>query len=115
MPEEFELLGLFETEPITLDASEVPFFYNKSTYKYINSETEEFTFSLLPSFDEIDFKVSKYNTEIANLKLYHIKSFDILSDTKIEKRIMLTSENYLIKIQLKPRFSIELTENMNDD
>ncbi|RDC63639.1 hypothetical protein [Adhaeribacter pallidiroseus] len=110
-PEEYELMAVFESEPIMLDP-DVPFYYNKSTYKYTNSEKEEFTFSILPSYSEISINVTIANFEIANLSLQNIRNFKILSDNKLEKRIMLSGENYLLKIQLKPKFSIQFKEEI---
>lgn len=104
-------MSVFEAEPIMLD-SDVPFYYNKSTYKYINSEKEEFTFSMSPSYHEIYIKVEKDNLEIANLSLQNINTFNILSDNKLEKRIMLSGQSYLLKIQLKPKFSLQFKEEI---
>jgi len=106
-------MAVFESEPHLLDsASNVPFYYNKSTYKYSNPEKEEITFSMTPSYDEISIKVSKEKFEIANMNLQHISSLSVLSDNKAEKRIMLTGRNYVLKVQLKPRFSIQFTEEL---
>ncbi len=69
--------------------------------------------SMAPSYHEVALKVAKGNAEIAHLRLYNMTSFDILNDSKMEKRIMLTGKNFLIKIQLKPKFSLELTEKID--
>ena len=112
-PEEYELMAVFESEPYMLDsASDVPFYYNKSIYKYSNPESELITFSMTPSYDEVSIKVSKEKFEIANLNLQRISSLSVLSDNKAEKRIMLTGRRYVLKVQLKPRFSIEFTEEL---
>ncbi|WP_299819940.1 hypothetical protein [uncultured Pontibacter sp.] len=112
-PEEYELMAIFESEPDMLDSTtDVPFYYNKSTYKYSNPEKEVITFSMTPSYDEVSIKVSKENFEIANMNLQHISSLSVLSDNKEEKRIMLTGRNYVLKVQLKPRFNIQFAEEL---
>jgi len=114
-PEEHELMAVFESEPHMLDcAADVPFYYNKLTYKYSNPENEVITFSMTPSYDEVSIKVSKENFEIANLKLQHISCLNVLSDNKAEKRIMVTGRTYVLKVQFKPRFSIEFTEDTEE-
>ncbi|MFT2011511.1 hypothetical protein ACMA1I_22765 [Pontibacter sp. 13R65] len=114
-PEEYELMAVFESEPHMLDSStDVPFYYNKSIYKYSNPENEVITFSMTPSYNEVSIKVSKENFEIANMNLQHISSLNVLSDNKEEKRIMLSSRKYVLKVQLKPRFSIEFTEDIEE-
>lgn len=112
-PEEYELMAVFESEPDMLDSvADVPFYYNQSTYKYSNPENEVITFTMTPSYNEVSFKVLKENFEIAIMNLQNISSFNVLSDNKAEKRIMLTGRNYKLKVQLKPRFKIEFTEDI---
>jgi len=112
-PEEFELMAVFETEPVLLDR-DVLFHYNKSTYKYINREREEIIFSITPYYNEVKINVSKENFEIASLSFQNIISFSILSDNRVEKRIMLTGENYALKVQLKPKYSIQFTQGIEN-
>ena len=42
--------------------------------------------------------------------LNNVSTLTILSDRKDEKRIMITSENHLIKITIKPEFQFEFIE-----
>lgn len=110
-PEEFELLSIFECEPIRAD-KDVPFFYNSSLFRYRNEDDETYEFRMLPSYNEVFLKVAKRDYDIALLKLQNIEALSILSDNKVEKRIMLTTTRAVIKIQMKPSFRIEYTDEV---
>lgn len=109
-PDEVDLMSFFECEPISLDAENVPFFYNESTYKYVNENNQSFTMKICPSYDELTIVVKNGNKALANIKLNSISDFSILSDKKEEKRFMITSEKFISKITLKPEFQFEFIE-----
>lgn len=109
-PETVDLISLFECEPINLAAENTPFFYDESTYKYTNSELQTFEFIIYPCYNEVSFVVTQKQLILSKFKLFNVNSLTILSDKKTEKRLMITSDNYIIKISLKPFFNIEFIE-----
>lgn len=109
-PDEIDLISFFECEPKQLDGDEIPFEYNESEYLYGNDDGQEITFKIQPSYSFVHIVVNKNNVKITDLKFNHISSTTILSDDVNEKRIMLTSNNFCTKIQIKPLFKLELIE-----
>ncbi|GGF31903.1 hypothetical protein [Echinicola rosea] len=109
-PDEVDLMSFFECEPISLDSHEVPFFYNESTYQYLNAKNQSFTVKICPSYGEVKFFVKSNSIELSNIQLSSVSTLSILSDRKEEKRLMITSKNYTIKITLKPELQLELIE-----
>ncbi|MBB6326659.1 hypothetical protein FHS59_002287 [Algoriphagus iocasae] len=109
-PDEVDFMSFFECEPMSLDSDDVPFFYNESTYHYINAKNQSFTVKICPSYGELKFFVKSDSLELSNIQLNSVSTLSILSDRKEEKRLMITSENYIIKITLKPELQIELIE-----
>ncbi|GAL82703.1 hypothetical protein JCM19274_3841 [Algibacter lectus] len=109
-PDEVDLMSFFECEPTSLDSNNIPFFYNESTYNYTNEENQNFNFKLTPSYGEVSILVKNKKMELSNIKLKSVYSLSILSDKKEEKRIMITSENFIVKISFKPEFQFEIIE-----
>ncbi|MGG4266062.1 hypothetical protein ABEW06_12670, partial [Peribacillus simplex] len=58
-PEENDFLSLFECEPMLLDTTskDLPFYYNKATYRFSNGE-EDFIVTLSPSYGEVKIQVT---------------------------------------------------------
>jgi hypothetical protein len=80
------------------------------TYKYTNPNQQLFTFKICPSYSEVKFLVKREKLEISNIIFSSVSNLTILSDRLEEKRMMITSENFIMKITLKPVFQIELIE-----
>ena len=109
-PDEVDLMSFFECEPISLDNENVPFFYNESTYNYVNGNNQTFTIKICPSYDELTISVKNGDKDVSNIRLNSVSDLSILSDKKEEKRLMITSENFVSKISLKPEFHFEFIE-----
>ena len=105
IPEEFELLSLFESEPrFSDDLKEIPFFYNQARYILVNDSNQICQVDLAPAYDEMKISVSDNEREIVSLDFRNISSLTIL-DQKTS-RFMITRQTAVTKIQLKPVFTI---------
>lgn len=74
-PEEYELLDLFESEPIIYDLS-TPFFYNNLIYKLIRSNGT-LKFEVEPGSHWARVTLTQGEIDIIDLELNHIKSVEI--------------------------------------
>lgn len=105
IPEEFELLSVFESEPQFVDdIKSVPFFYNLSKYKMVNANNQICQIELCPAYDEIKIIVSQNGLDIGHFEFKNIKSLSIIDEKT--SRFMITQESAVTKIQLKPFFQI---------
>lgn len=114
-PDEVDLMSLFECEPTFIDSLDVPFFYNESTYHYVNDKNQSFTVKICPSYNELKFLIKNGSIELSNIMLNTVSCISILSDKKEEKRIMITSEYFILKITLKPAYQFEFIEEKDAD
>ena len=107
IPDEIALMSLFECEPEMLDKG-VPFIYNEAIYKFYNGNNEQFTISIAPSYGDIKIQVNIEGTNelLSYLDLKNVELMDIISDKKNESKIMITSENSIIKLNFKPKYKI---------
>lgn len=110
IPDEFELLSLFECEPTLLDR-DVPFFYNKATYEFINSVNERFIVSICPSYSDIKIQVySANNNELLSVfDFIKVDAIFIISDKREESKIEIRTEVGVVCINFKPRFKVYLS------
>ncbi|MGY3312886.1 hypothetical protein ACV242_001382 [Peribacillus simplex] len=110
-PEEHDFLSLFECEPMLLDTTskDLPFYYNKATYRFSNGE-EDFIVTLSPSYGEVKIQVTHRtsNRLLSLLDLKRVDKFEIKSDKKDHSVVLLTvvNEDYqqMIEIDFKPYF-----------
>lgn len=114
IPDEFELISLFECEPDMLDKNpDIPFHYNRSKYEFQNLVQESFRVTIDPGWG--DFWMEAFhkptNELISRLEFKRIDSLDILMDTKERAQIQLSGSNLKVKISFKPRFGIEVIQN----
>jgi len=107
LPDETELLSLFESEPILSD-SDVPYFYNLVKYVFNNQSEQKIHITLQPAYDEFSIQVTDSNLKIADINLKPIDNLTIISDNINEKKIMLIGENLGVKITFQPQFKIDL-------
>ena len=109
IPEEFELLSIFESEPQFVDdIKSVPFYYNKTKYRMENVNNQICEIELCPAYDEFKITVSQNEVTIVYLELKNIKSLSIIDEKT--SRFIITQESSVSKIQLKPIFQIFHTE-----
>jgi hypothetical protein len=110
-PEENDFLSLFECEPTLLDntSKDLPFYYNKATYRFSNGE-EDFIVTLSPSYGEVKIQVTKSvsNRLLSLLDLKRVDKFEITADKKDHSSVLLTVVNedtqQMIEINFKPYF-----------
>lgn len=114
IPEEYELLSIFESEPQYLeDPENIPFYYNRLKWEIENEMAEKVRFILLPAEDTVNITVCRKGKQIANLSFSSVRELKILSDSKTESRIMVTIDNAVVKFDLKPEFSITYQEELS--
>jgi hypothetical protein len=107
LPDEVELMSLFESEPI-LSSKNVPYFYNTVKYSFLNKGKQSITITLEPANNEFSITVIDSGNTLANLQLKPIDTFTILTDNRNEKKIMLIGESFGIKLKIQPQFQIDL-------
>jgi len=107
VPDEISLMSLFECDPKMLDEG-ISFFYNESTYRFSNTNNEDFLVVICPSYGDIKVQVTIKDTDeiLSNMKFGNVESMETLCDKKDESKIMITSEHSVIKINFKPKFKI---------
>jgi hypothetical protein len=116
IPDEIELLSLFECEPTLLDIPKhIPFYYNEATYKFDN-KTEKFIVKLSPASHQIEITVYDLQSDviITRLDLNNVEKIEILSDKKIQSTIIrLTLKwDHVLLIDFKPRFKLIMREQI---
>ena len=111
IPEEISFTSLFECEPTMLD-KDIPYFYNESTYRFCNGNSEKFIVRFCPSYGDINIQVYAESTNelMSNIVCANVVAIEILVDKKDESIIMITSENSAIKINFKPKFKIFINQ-----
>lgn len=111
-PDELSLMSLLECEPEMLDKG-MPFFYNEAIYKFENENNEQFLVNIAPSYGDIKIQVIIKDTNelLSFLNFQNVESLEILSDKKNESKIMITSENSVIKINFKPKYKIFISQS----
>jgi len=110
-PEENDFLSLFECEPTLLDTTskDLPFYYNKATYRFSNGE-EAFIVNLSPSYGEVKIQVTQRASKrlLSLLDLKRDDKFEITADKKDHSSVLLTVVNeytqQMIEIDFKPYF-----------
>jgi len=75
LPEEYELMSFFETEPIKLDPN-VPFHYNHLTY-IIKNKNEKIEVHISPAYGDIEIFWEQNDILRFNWRLYDIESLKI--------------------------------------
>lgn len=119
LPDEYELLALFECEPSLRDSQtkDLPFYYNEATYRFSNRE-ESFLVIIEPAYGEIKIQVNQKSTTklISRLDLKRVNTFEIIRDTKNFSSILLTMESdgnlQTVEIEFKPNFKLILQSHL---
>ncbi|WML58098.1 hypothetical protein [Neobacillus sp. PS2-9] len=117
-PEENDFLSLFECEPTLLDntSKDLPFYYNKATYRFSNGE-EDFIVTLSPSYGEVKIQVNQRATKrlLSLLDLKRVDKFEITADKKDHSSVLLTVVNedtqQMIEFEFKPYFKLIFKEH----
>ena len=107
LPDEIELLSIFESEPKLSDKA-VPYFYNLVKYYFTNQSKQNVQVTLQPSCNEFSIQIIDSKTKIADLNFKTINTLSILADNEQEKKIMLIGDNLGVKITIQPQFKIDL-------
>lgn len=120
-PEEDDFLSLFECEPMLLDTTikDLPFYYNKATYRFSNGE-EDFIVILSPSYGEVKIQVTQRtsNRLLSLLDLKRVDKLEIIADKKDHSSVLLTILNddsqQMVEIDFKPYFKQIFKEHLLD-
>ncbi|SET44784.1 hypothetical protein SAMN05660297_02415 [Natronincola peptidivorans] len=115
IPDEIKWLSLFQAEPQLLD-EDVPYYYNQAKYEFTNGNHEKFIVTMTPSYSELKLEAfsSDTNELLGLLDLKNIVAIEILADRKEEKRIMITTPYWVMKIDLVPRYKIFMNQLLVD-
>lgn len=103
MPEEWELDGFFEVEPILTDR-DVPRYYNQLKYITHRGE-EEITFIIEPGYSAISVHWSRNGTKLVDVVTGHVAGIRVLSERGRELLKVTFHEStdyYPLILQLKP-------------
>ena len=106
-PEDYELLGFFETEPTSTDR-DVPREYNRNTYNYHRDDNSVIC-AIDPGYGQIDLTWRLKGEELASFALRDIRSIEIdgaPGDESMTVRF-LSDELSEFVLFLKPRVRIE--------
>jgi hypothetical protein len=106
-PEEFELIGFFESEPEVSDR-DVPWFYNCLTFR-AKRDDSVIVCSIEPGYGEIDLTWKKSGNEVANFSLQDISSLLInLNSNNEYMTVKFKYEDMLdFVLYLKPEIRIQ--------
>ncbi len=114
IPEEYELISLFGVEPVFEDQiSQVPFFYNVSTYSFENLVKQKITVTISPAYNEMKIVVEDSDEIICSFSFRDIHSLNILQNTQKSSRIIITKKTTVIKVNFNPRFLIFIEDEIN--
>lgn len=115
IPNAITWLSFFQVEPQLLD-EDVPYYYNQVKYEFTNGNHEKFILTMTPSYSELKLEVFKSDTNelLGLLDLKNIEAIEILADRREEKRIVITSPNGVVKIDLAPRYKIFMNQLLVD-
>lgn len=119
LPAEYELVALFECEPVLRDTQtkNLPFYYNQAAYRFSNDE-EDFLVIIEPAYGEVKIQVNQKSTNrlVSRLDLKRVDSLEIKADFKNLSSILLTlasDETFqTLEIQFKPNFKLILQDHL---
>jgi len=109
LPEEYELIGLFECEP-HLASRDTPWAYNSITFKTFRGNDYLFC-KIEPDVGELVFIWTVEGIQRAHIKINSLKSISVHLDKNDEFLIASSGEyspKQLLKIRIKPYIAIEL-------
>ena len=120
LPDEYELLALFECEPVLRDSQtkNLPFYYNEATYRFSNEE-ESFLVRITPAYSEVKIQVNHRVTQrlISRLDLKKVDKLEIIADTKKISSILLTMDNdenlQTLEIEFKPHYKLIMQDHLS--
>lgn len=111
IPEEYELMSVFESDPqYTDDIKQVPFYYNTAKYILENKNAQVCHIELDPAGGEMKIIITQDGKDICYFDFKNIESLTILDQKN--SRFMITQETAVTKIQLKPLFQIFRNEEI---
>ncbi|KRE29647.1 hypothetical protein [Paenibacillus sp. Soil522] len=118
IPDEFELLSIFECEPELLDAEikNLPFIYNQATYRFSN-KNEKFVVTISPSTGQVKVKAEDLRSDevISYFDLQRVDRLEIVADKQDKSSVIITlcQDEILqtLEINFKPRFKAVFKEH----
>ena len=110
---ETDLISFFESIPLKLDdEKKIPFYYNYSTFKYMNERNEKVIFSISPSCGEVRLEVEAATIK-TKLKLENANQITIQNDTKNLAEIIMITDYMEVYLRIKPTIMIKISEFRN--
>ncbi|WP_462172226.1 hypothetical protein [Pseudoalteromonas xiamenensis] len=114
-PENHELIGLFESEPILTDPKQEHWFYNQLTF-HTQRGDDELTVKINGCYGDLSILWKQSSRELMNFKFEKLSSMEVEMQTKDEFLTAIGSFadfEMLLKLRLKPQIAIELKQLSN--
>ncbi len=112
LPEEHELIGFFEVEPVLLDGDVKPWVYNELTFTTQRNE-DEITVKICASYGELSVNWKKNGKQLLQLKLIDLDSINVEMqkyDEFLTAAGMFSDHAVLLKLRLKPEVAVEFEQ-----
>lgn len=107
MPEEYELIGLFECEPILMDQG-VPWSYNHLTFHSTRGK-DVVTCIMEPGYHTLKFQWVRDEVEHLNLDFGWVEGIQVTMKPNKESLQLLFLYRETVEIQLKPNICFSFT------
>lgn len=114
-PEDYELIALFESEPIVLD-NEIPWYYNYLLFKLIRDGII-LGLSMEPACNRINIRMSNERQgTLIEIGYESIRGIEIYKDSFTEGLLILLDDddpNVTLRLETKPNIRLISTGDMN--
>ncbi|MEJ8305321.1 hypothetical protein [Saccharibacillus sacchari] len=112
LPEEYELISLFESEPQLMD-EDIPWFYNTLTFK-LQRESDILSCTISPAYQSFSIDLTINERKIYSLGFKDVKGLTIEKDKDVERLIVeMNDESAFVTliIQTNPQIRIATTHD----
>ena len=106
LPDEHELVWLFEQEPEVLDPDS-PLFYNTLVFEVVRG-TERLVCSISPSYGDVELHLTRDDQPTIDLALGHVKKLSVLKDNGGEALVLdfRLEGIHQLRLWLKPQIRL---------
>ena len=106
-PEEWQLLSIFETEPMLTDA-DMPWAYNRLIFDSQRGD-DSIHCEIEPSYERLQIVWQRNGVDVVNLDLHWVRGMTIESGNGVERLTAEFRNAYLLPLefQLKPTISVK--------
>jgi hypothetical protein len=108
LPEPYELIELFESEPEVLDKDVDGWYHNTITFT-VNRDGDEIVCTISPAYSDLRIKWLQKKRDIVNLEINNIESLSVIREEGREILCAQFDESLSIRdlyIRIKPDFHI---------